>query len=201
MSVFFGVKLKLSDDFNPGLPRALTFNKRRILDVGPEIAEEEFDGWRDDLSIRARVPFSPLIKSQSDEVYLLLPKYYYDGGFTCDRIIVPEYQDTMVWNQYERIQVENWRHLCDVTLFQARYNDMFCVIDRTGWTLYVVLPGELYVRRFTRVDELEQIADELKSKCKSARILLYLTNSYFSNRHWCDADSHYARSHRYWPEW
>lgn len=48
----------------------------------------------------------------------------------------------------------NWYYY-DVMVLMARYDDMFCVVDREGWMLYVVLLGEPYAKRVTRIDELK----------------------------------------------
>lgn len=184
MAVFFGTKLRLDDS---GSMLTLKCGDRDVLHVSYSVAEEEFVGWRADLSIDPTMRLLPTVtKSQSSDVFLVLPKFYYDGGFVCDRIIVPDNQYVKIWSTERRILVDN-RDFCDVMVLTARYDDMFCIINRTGWMLYVVLAGELYARRLAHASELEQAVAELKAKSDSQQFERYLTEDTFNNRHWREA--------------
>jgi len=183
MAVFFGIKLRLDDS---GSRSTLKCGDRDILSVSHSVAEEEFVGWRADLSIDPMTrPLPTVTKSQSSDVFLVLPKFYYGGGFVCDRIIVPDNQYVKIWSMERRILVDD-RDYCDVMVLTARHDDMFCIIEHTGWiwALYVVLAGELYARRLTCSSQLEQVIAELEEKSESQQFKWYLKEGNFNNRYW-----------------
>ena len=179
MAVFFGVKLERHDD-------ALTLNGKEVLKIDKSIEGDFFEGYRSDLTIDCMFPV--VKRSHSDEIYLILPKYYYDH-FSCDRLVVPENQFVNCWDMQPRHNaLSGW--LCDLYILMAKRNDMFCSVRPYGHVLYVVLSDQVLVVKALASEALAGRVSIIREFQESGQAV-YLYGQNFGNQKWCDVSQNF----------
>ncbi len=126
-----------------------------------------------------------LVKSHSDEVYLVLAKYYYKNEqFDCDRVLAPVNQYVRCWHLERRIDVD--KHvLCDVMVLLARHNDMFYVVKPDAKTLYVVRENGVFVKDARVNTQLRGFVAGMEDIQKSGQAE-YLRVDKLTYEHWRD---------------
>ena len=179
MAVFFGVKLERHDD-------ALTLNGKEVLKIDKTIEGDFFEGYRSDLTIDCMFPV--VKRSHSDEIYLILPKYYYDH-FSCDRLVVPENQFVKCWDMQPRHNALSGC-LCDLYILMAKRNDMFCSVQPYVHVLYVVLSDQVLVVKALASEALEGRVSTIREFEESGQAV-YLYGLNFSNQKWRDVSQNF----------
>ena len=179
LAIFFGVKLERHDD-------ALTLYGKEVLKIDKTIEGDFFEGYRSDLTIDYMFPV--VKRSHSDEVFLILPKHYYDH-FSCDRLVVPENQFVKCWDMQPRHNLScGW--LCDLYILMAKRNDMFCSVRPYGHVLYVVLSDRvLEVKALTS----EALAGHMSiiREFQESDQAVYLDGQNFGNQKWRDVSQNF----------
>ena len=135
MSVYFGVPLKRATTSDA--KACLKYGDCEMLLLDDALKDEVFDDFCPGLTITYVTLGTPtLTLAQSDESYLVLPKYYYKNkNFDSDKILVPVNQYVKCWYLGRRIDVDEDR-LCDVMVLAAHYSDMFYVVRPDAKLLY-----------------------------------------------------------------
>ena len=174
MAVFFGTKLERRDD-------ALTLNGKEVLKIDKSIEGESFEGYYGDLTIDYAFPV--VKRGHSDEVFLVLLKYYYDH-FSCDRLVAPESQFVKRWDMQPRHNL-SYGCLCDLYILMAKRNDMFCSVRPYGYVLYVVLSDKVLVAKALGATELAGRVVNDREFQESGRVA-YLYGRDFSDLKWRD---------------
>lgn len=179
MAVFFGVKLERHDD-------ALTLNGKEVLKIDKTIEGDSFEGYQSDLTIDYAFPV--VKRSHSDEVFLILPKYYYEH-FNCDRLVVPENQFVKCWGMQPRHNAPSgW--LCDLYILMAKHNDMFCSVRPYGHELYVVRSDQVLVVKALASEALAGRVSVIREFQESGQEV-YLYGQNFGNQKWRDVSQNF----------
>ena len=179
LAVFFGVKLERRDD-------ALMLNGQKVLKINKSIEGESFEGYYEDLTFDYRFPV--VKRGHSDEVFLVLPKCYYEH-FSCDRLVAPENQPVKCWGMQPHSNLlDGWT--CDLYILIAQRNDMFCNVRPCGYVLYVVLSDRVLVVEVLDATELaERVVNNREFQKSGQAIYLYGLN--FSNQKWRDVSQNF----------
>ena len=179
MAIFFGMELRRHEN-------SLMLNDREILRIDKSIEGESFVGYHKDLTIDYMFPF--VKRSQSDDVYLILPKYYYDN-FDRDRLVVPDNQFVKCWDvQYHHVMPGGW--FGDLYILLARRNDMFCSVRPHGYVLYVVLSDQVLVRKSIVSTALPGCVAGIREFQESGQAV-YLYGQNFGNQKWRDVSQYF----------
>ncbi len=179
MAVFFGTKLERYDN-------ALMLNGQKVLKINKSIEGESFEGYYGDLTIDYKFPV--VKRGHSDEVFLVLPKCYYEH-FSCDRLVAPENQSVKCWGMQPRNNsLDGWT--CDLYILIAQRNDMFCNVRPCGYVLYVVLSNQVLVAKALVATELAGRVLNNREFQESGRAD-YLFGQDFSNQKWRDVSQNF----------
>ncbi|MCR5572379.1 MAG: hypothetical protein K6F57_01225 [Candidatus Saccharibacteria bacterium] len=165
---------------------ALTLNGEKVLKIDKTIEGESFEGYYKDLAIDYAFPV--VRRSHSDEIYLILPKYYYDH-FSCNRLVVPENQFVKCWGMQPRHNAPSgW--ICDLYILMAKRNDMFCSVRPYSHVLYVVLSDQVLVVKASTSEVLAERVSIIREFQESGQAA-YLYDQNFGNQKWRDVSQNF----------
>lgn len=178
MAVYFVEPMERSRD-----GKTLQCGDRDVLLVSPDVKETLLIGWRRDFSIDPTTrPLPTLVESRSDDIFVVISKIYDNDGFRSERIVVPDNQFANVLHVEERVLMNDL--YCDVMVFIARQNDLFCQIGPLARQLHVLLDDRPRKRQFTETCQLPEIIEEFKEERCSSQIERYLSGKHFNDVYW-----------------